>query len=167
MHHTWEHTVPEWECVYIRQSTSACVITTILHFWHSKNLPNPKSTAQLRSLYSKIHWQWLWEVFLTLYKVSNVSMTYPIAVILIKGLYSHWYDICFKAFIAISDKQFYQLVSNCIFCVCVKTLRQVHYVKLCMRHVLIKHEAKLSALIACRLHTECFTLHNERALYFV
>ena len=33
------HTTPEGECVYIRQSTSACVITNMLYFRHSKNLP--------------------------------------------------------------------------------------------------------------------------------
>ena len=35
-------TTPENECVYIRQSMSACVITNTLHFQHSKNLPKPK-----------------------------------------------------------------------------------------------------------------------------
>ena len=32
-------TTPEGECIYIRQSMSACVITNMLHFRHSKNLP--------------------------------------------------------------------------------------------------------------------------------
>ena len=30
---------PEGECIYIRQSMSACVITNTLHFQHSQNLP--------------------------------------------------------------------------------------------------------------------------------
>ena len=30
---------PEGECVHIRQSTSACVTTNMLHFRHSKILP--------------------------------------------------------------------------------------------------------------------------------
>ena len=33
------HTVPEGKCLYIRQSTSDCAITKLLHFQHSKNLP--------------------------------------------------------------------------------------------------------------------------------
>ena len=37
---------PEGECGYIRQSTSACVITNMLHFRHSKNLP--KLEAKLK-----------------------------------------------------------------------------------------------------------------------
>ena len=45
----------------------------------------------------------------------NVSMRYPMAVILIMGLYSHQHGICFKAFIADGGEEFYQLVSNCIF----------------------------------------------------
>ena len=31
---------PNSECVYIRQSMSACVITNVLHFTHSKICPN-------------------------------------------------------------------------------------------------------------------------------
>ena len=46
---------------------------------------------------------------------SNVSMTYPIALISIMGLYSHQHGICFKVFIADSGKEFCQLVSNCVF----------------------------------------------------
>ena len=42
---------PEGECVYIRQSTSACVITNMLHFRHSKNLPKLDSNISA-SLYS-------------------------------------------------------------------------------------------------------------------
>ena len=41
-------------------------------------------------------------------------MTYIMAVISIMGLYSHQLGI-FKAFIADSGEEFYQLVSNCIF----------------------------------------------------
>ena len=33
---------PKGECVYIRQSTSPCVITNMLHFRHYKNLPKPE-----------------------------------------------------------------------------------------------------------------------------
>ena len=32
------HTAPKGGCIYIRQSTSACVITNMLHFRRSKNL---------------------------------------------------------------------------------------------------------------------------------
>ena len=35
------------ECVYIRQSMSACVITNMLHFQHYKIRPNLKATALL------------------------------------------------------------------------------------------------------------------------
>ena len=43
---------PEGECVYIRQSTSACVILrNMLHFRHSKNLPKLDSNISA-SLYS-------------------------------------------------------------------------------------------------------------------
>ena len=38
-------TAPKVECIYIRQSTSACV--NMLHFQHSKIHPNLKATAQL------------------------------------------------------------------------------------------------------------------------
>ena len=31
--------MPEGECGHIRQCTSACVATNMLHFRHSKNLP--------------------------------------------------------------------------------------------------------------------------------
>ena len=44
-------TAPKGKCVYIRQSKSACVITNMLHFRHSKNLPNPEVDC-LASLYS-------------------------------------------------------------------------------------------------------------------
>ena len=37
--------------MYIRQSTSACVITNMLHFQHSKNLPKLKVDCSA-SLYS-------------------------------------------------------------------------------------------------------------------
>ena len=29
------HAAPEGKCIYIRQSMSACVISNIIHFWHS------------------------------------------------------------------------------------------------------------------------------------
>ena len=50
-------------------------------------------------------------VFITF---PNVYMAYPMAVILIMGLYSHQYGI-FNAFIADSGKEFHQLVSNRVF----------------------------------------------------
>ena len=48
------HTTPEapkGECIYIGLSMNACVITNMLHFRHSKNLPKPerKSSAGLYS----------------------------------------------------------------------------------------------------------------------
>ena len=38
---------PEGECIYIKQSTSACVMTNMLHFRHSKICPNLKENVQL------------------------------------------------------------------------------------------------------------------------
>ena len=48
----------------------------------------------------------------------NVSMTYPIVVILIMGLYSCSHGVCFKVFIAISGKEVCQLVSNRVCYIC-------------------------------------------------
>ena len=42
MHDARGCTVPKCEFIYIRQSTSACVITNMLHFRHSKNLHKPE-----------------------------------------------------------------------------------------------------------------------------
>ena len=50
-HNTRGRTAPKGECVYIRQSISACVITNILHFRHSKILPKPEVDCSA-SLYS-------------------------------------------------------------------------------------------------------------------
>ena len=47
MDDTQGRTAPEGECVYIRQSTSACVITNMLHFRHSKICPNLKENAHI------------------------------------------------------------------------------------------------------------------------
>ena len=46
-HNARGHAAPEGECVYTRQSMSACVITNMLHLQHYKICPNLKSTAQL------------------------------------------------------------------------------------------------------------------------
>ena len=45
----------------------------------------------------------------------NVSLTFPIVLISIMGLYSTQHSVCFKGFIGDSAKQFHQLVSNCVF----------------------------------------------------
>ena len=64
------------ECIYIRQSTNACVITNMLHFWHSKICPNLKPTAQLAYIVTDADCDYgrLFNVFITF---PNVSMTYP------------------------------------------------------------------------------------------
>ena len=49
------HAAPEGECVYIRQSTSACVITNIFHFRHCQNLPKPDVRCSA-ALYSNRYW---------------------------------------------------------------------------------------------------------------
>ena len=46
---------PEGECVYIRQSTSAYVITNIFHFRHSQNLPKLDARCSA-TLYSNRYW---------------------------------------------------------------------------------------------------------------
>ena len=38
-HDAWRCVVPEDNCRYIRQCMSACAATNMLHFWHTKNLP--------------------------------------------------------------------------------------------------------------------------------
>ena len=47
MHDARGHAAPKGEYVYIRQSTSACVITNMLHFRHSKNLPKLEGNVHL------------------------------------------------------------------------------------------------------------------------
>ena len=54
----------------------------------------------------------IFNVFITFPKVS---MTYPIVLISIMGLYSHQLGIYFKVFIPDSGKEFHQLVSKCVF----------------------------------------------------
>ena len=46
-HDTQGCAVFEDECIYIRQSTSVCVITNMIHFCTLKIFPNLKLTAQL------------------------------------------------------------------------------------------------------------------------
>ena len=113
-HNAEGHAAPEGECIYIRQSTSACAITNMLHFWYYKNLPNLKSTAQLAYIVTDIDSDCgrYYNVFIAF---PNVYMMYSIAVILIMGLYSHKHGVHFKVFIADSGEEFHQLVSNCVF----------------------------------------------------
>ena len=87
-HNARGHTAPKGECIYIRQSTSACVIITMLHFQHYKICPNLKLTGQVAYIVTDTDCDFgrYFNVFITF---PNVSMTYPIAVILIMGLYSH------------------------------------------------------------------------------
>ena len=42
----------------------------------------------------------------------NVSMMFPIAFILIMGLYSHSHGIYFKVFIAVSGKEFHHSIQS-------------------------------------------------------
>ena len=46
-HDNQGHAPPKGEYIYIRQNTSACVITNMLHFQHFKICPSLKPTAQL------------------------------------------------------------------------------------------------------------------------
>ena len=72
---------PRALCLYIRQSMSACVITNMLHFRHC---PNLTLTVQLVTDTDSDSGRYF-NVFIML---PNVSMTYPIVLILIMGLYS-------------------------------------------------------------------------------
>ena len=47
IHNAQDRAVAEGECLYIRQSMGACVITNMLHFRHSKIHPNLTATVQL------------------------------------------------------------------------------------------------------------------------
>ena len=104
--------MPEGECVYIRQSTSACVITNMLHFQHYKTCPNLKSTTQLAYIVTDADYDCgrYFNVFITFTNVSmtfpNVSMMFPIVFISIMGVYSHLYGVCIKVFMAVSGKEF-------------------------------------------------------------
>ena len=98
-------TAPKGECIYIRQSTSACFITNMLHFWHSENLPKPEVDCSA-NLYSNRCWLVTGDYFNFFIMFHNVSMMYPLVVISIMGLYSHWYGICIKVFMAVSGEEF-------------------------------------------------------------
>ena len=59
LHDAWRSVVPEDDCRYIRQCTSAFVATNMLHFWHTKNLPELAIDC-FACLYN-IGWLlWLW-----------------------------------------------------------------------------------------------------------
>ena len=72
---------------------------------------NPKLTAQLAHMVTDADSDCgrYFNVFITF---PNVSMTYPIVLISIMGLYIHQHGVCFKVFIADSGEEFHQLVSN-------------------------------------------------------
>ena len=68
---------------------SACVITNMLHFRHSKIHPNLKLTAQLAYIVTDADCDCgslFFNIFITF---PNVSMMYPILVYSILGLYRH------------------------------------------------------------------------------
>ena len=76
---------------YIRQSTSACVITNnhaVYAHGTLKICPNLKWTTQLVFIVTDADCDCgrYFNIFITF---PNISMMYPIAVILIMGLYSH------------------------------------------------------------------------------
>ena len=66
----------------------SCVKTNMLHFWHSEMYANLKSTAQLAYIVTDVDCdcERYFNIFITF---SNVSVTYPIVLLLIMGLYSH------------------------------------------------------------------------------
>ena len=81
---------PEGEYVYIRQSTSACVITTVICYTSStiKICPNLEFTAQLAYIVTDTDSD-RGRYFNIFIRFPNVSIMYPTAVISIIGLYSH------------------------------------------------------------------------------
>ena len=93
-------------CIY-QESTSACVITIMLHFWHSKIHPNLKATAQLAYIVTDTDCDN--GSFNDFIMFPNVSMTYPIPLNLTMGLHSHSYGVCIKAFMAINGEEFRQM----------------------------------------------------------
>ena len=76
-HDSQGHAVPKGECVYIRQSTGTCVITNMLHFWHSKICPNLKLTAQLAYIVTDADCD-SGRYFNIFIMFSNISMMDPI-----------------------------------------------------------------------------------------
>ena len=105
MHDARGRVVPEGKCMNTRQSTSVCVITNMLHFRHSKNLPKPKINRSASYIVTGADCDCgrYFNIFITL---PNISMTYPIVPISIMGLHSHLYGICIKGFMAVSGKEF-------------------------------------------------------------
>ena len=97
----------------IRQSMSACIITNVI-LPALKICPNLKSTAQLAYIVTDTDSDCV-RFFNVFIMFPNISMTYPITVISIMGLYSHQHGICFKAFIADSGEGFRHLLTNCVF----------------------------------------------------
>ena len=70
-----------------------------------KICPNLKSNAQLVYVVTDTDCDCgrYFNVFITF---PNISMIYPIVLTLIMGIYSHWYGICIKVFMALSGKEF-------------------------------------------------------------
>ena len=75
--------------VSYKTDKGSCVITNMLHFRHPKNL---KLITQLAYIVTDADCDCgrYFNVFKTF---SNISMTYPIVLISIMGLYSHQYGI--------------------------------------------------------------------------
>ena len=65
-HNTLGRAVTKGEYVYIRWSKSACVVTNMLHFWHSKIHLNLKLIAQLACM-----WLDLWKLSLTAQEIKS------------------------------------------------------------------------------------------------
>ena len=80
MHDARGHIAPEGECIYIRQSTSVCVITNMLHFQHYKICLNLKFTVQLAYIVTNTDSD-CGKYFYIFIMFPNVSMMFPIAFI--------------------------------------------------------------------------------------
>ena len=74
---------------YIRQRMSSCVITNMLHFWHSKSLSKPEVECSAIAYIVTDADCDCERYFIGVYNVSQRSMMYSIVLTSITGLYSH------------------------------------------------------------------------------
>ena len=86
-HNARGQTAPDDEYVYIKQSTNACVIICYTS-GTLKIYPNLKLTAQVAYIVTDADCD-CGRYFNVIIVFPNVSITYPIVLILIMGLYSH------------------------------------------------------------------------------
>ena len=99
------------ECIFIRQSMSACVITNMWYFWNSTIHLNLKATAQLAYIVTDADCDY-GSLFLTFYNVFQHFCDIPYTSS-VDYNYSHSYGICIKAFMAVNGEEFLQMNNQC------------------------------------------------------